>query len=190
MQLLTTTLLLSLTRPQAKLYLHQDVLADTCDRRLLWHFGISGDRPIIVVHASVLQDVGLLRSMVQAMRIWSWAGVACDLVVINAEPSSYLRSLQYEITALQERFTADMGSPANSYGAAMGFHVVRIEELTVGEISTLRALARVWLQADGRPLTLHVKELCELHEQAFEVHHTRSDCPYQHRGGSDACGCF
>ena len=167
-QLLTTTLLFSLTRPQTKLSLQYDPLADSCDRRLLWHFGISGDRPLIVVYASVLQGLGLLRAMVQALRMWSWAGVACDMVVINAEPASYLRSLQHEIAALQERFTTDMGSAANPYGATMGFHVMRVEELTGGEISTLRSLARVWLQADGRPLALHVKELCELHEQAFE----------------------
>ncbi len=176
-QLLTTTLQLSLTQPQAKLSLKHDALDDSCDRRVLWHFGISGDRPIIVVHASVLQGVGLLRSMVQALRIWSWAGVACDMVVINAEPASYLRSLQHEISALQERFTADMGSPANPHGAAMGFHVVRVEELTGSEMSTLRSLARVWLHADGRPLTLHVKELCELHEQAFEDRHAVSTTP-------------
>ena len=183
-QLLTTTLVLSLTRPQAKLAVNQDAPSASCDRRVLWHFGISGDRPIIVVHAGVLQSVGLLRSMVQALRIWSWAGVACDMVVINAEPASYLRSLQHEISALQERFTADMGSPANPNGAAMGFHVVRVEELTSSEMSTLRSLARVWLHADGRPLALHVKQLGELHEQAFEDRDAVSTTPVAMAGSS------
>ena len=75
--------------------------ADVCDRRLLWRFGISGDRPIVLVSAGVAQGLGLLRSLAQALRLWSWGGVACDLVVVNHEPASYLMALSRSIAALQ-----------------------------------------------------------------------------------------
>ena len=75
---------------------------DVCDRRLLWRFGISGDRPIVLVSAGVSQGSGLLRSLAQALRLWSWGGVACDLVVINFEPASYLMALNRSIAALKE----------------------------------------------------------------------------------------
>jgi cyclic beta-1,2-glucan synthetase len=39
-------------------------------------FGISGDRPIVLVTAGVSQGLGLLRSLTQALRLWSWGGVA------------------------------------------------------------------------------------------------------------------
>ncbi len=74
---------------------------DVCDRRLLWRFGISGDRPIVLVSAGVAQGFGLLRSLAQALRLWSWGGVACDLVVVNHEPASYLMALSRSIAALQ-----------------------------------------------------------------------------------------
>ncbi len=38
-------------------------------------FGISGDRPLILVSAGVTQGLGLLRSLAQALRWWSWGGV-------------------------------------------------------------------------------------------------------------------
>ena len=44
-----------------------------------------------------MQGLGLLRSLVQALRLWSWGGIACDLVVVNAEPPSYLMALQREL---------------------------------------------------------------------------------------------
>ena len=39
----------------------------------------------MLVSAGAMQGLGLLRSLAQALRLWSWGGVACDLVVVNAE---------------------------------------------------------------------------------------------------------
>jgi len=140
--------------------------ADACDRRLLWRFGISGDRPLVLVSAGAPQGTGLLRTLVKALRMWSWAGVACDLVVVNAEPASYLMALQREIAALREQFAAQNGGHAGAAG--IGFHVLRADELSADELGTLRALARVHFNADGRPLTHHMQEWSEQHEEALE----------------------
>ncbi|MDO8252787.1 MAG: glucoamylase family protein [Rhodoferax sp.] len=171
-QTLTTALVLSLTRPQASEARFEGLAADVCDRRLLWRFGISGDRPLILVFASMMQGLGLLRSMAQALSLWTWGGIACDLVVVNAEPTSYLMALYREIAALRERHVADSGAQAGP--AVTGFHMLRADELSSEELSTLQALARVRLHADGRPLVHHVQEWIELHEQAFEQRHDRS----------------
>ncbi|MDB5850487.1 MAG: carbohydrate-binding protein, partial [Rhodoferax sp.] len=69
-QSLTTALLLSLTRPRAgaigpRPQTSGNEPAEVCDRRLLWRFGISGDRPLILVSAGVSEGVGLLRSLAQ-----------------------------------------------------------------------------------------------------------------------------
>ena len=96
-QTLSTALSLSLART----HLRASEAADVCDRRLLWRFGISGDRPIVLVSAGVSQGLGLLRSLAQALRLWSWGGVACDLVVVNHEPASYLMALSRTIASLQ-----------------------------------------------------------------------------------------
>ena len=161
-QTLSTTLALSLSRTHLKLSEGSDV----CDRRLLWRFGISGDRPIVLVSAGVAQGLGLLRSLAQALRLWSWGGVACDLVVINFEPASYLMEVHRAITALKE---AHVSAIAAQPGCAdTGFFLLQSSDLHGDEVSTLRALARARFSADGRPLAHHVQELADLHERAFE----------------------
>ena len=174
-QTLTTALVLSLTRPQAAVARLEGASSEVCDRRLLWRFGISGDRPFILVAAGVTQGLGLLRSLSQALHLWSWGGIACDLVVVNAEPASYLMALQREIAAMSERHAADSSAETRRAGpATTAFHVLRADELSSDELSTLQALARVRLYADGRPLTHHVQEWSDLHEQAFEERHDTS----------------
>ncbi len=176
MQSLTTALVHSLTRPQSAAL--ADGAPGLCDRRLLWRLGISGDRPIILVSAGVTQGLGLLRSLAQALRLWAWGGVACDLVVVNAEAASYQMALQREISALRERHGVDGGvdrAQANQHGpSTTGLHVLRADELSADELSTLQCLACVRLRADGRPLPHHVQEWCELHEEAFELRHDTS----------------
>ncbi len=179
-QTLTTALVLNVTRPRPREVIGApdaqaqpaDMHADVCDRRLLWRFGVSGDRPIVLVSAGAPQGMGLLRTLVQALRTWSWAGVACDLVVINAEPTSYLMALQRDVSALREQFTAqNAGQP---FAANTSFHVLRADEVSADELSTLRALARVYFNADGRPLTHHVQEWAEQHDDALEERHATS----------------
>ncbi|WP_296443712.1 GH36-type glycosyl hydrolase domain-containing protein [Rhodoferax sp. UBA5149] len=183
-QTLTTALVLSLTRPQSRAVRFENAAVEVCDRRLLWRFGISGDRPLILVSVGVLQGLGLLRSMAQALSLWAWGGIACDLVVVNAEPISYLMALHREIIALRERHVANSG--AQGAPAVTGFHVLRADELSSEELSTLQAQARVRLNADGRPLAHHVQEWIELHEQAFEQRHDRSTSAVSVASGATA----
>ncbi|HEY6353048.1 MAG TPA: glucoamylase family protein, partial [Burkholderiaceae bacterium] len=171
-QTLTTALLQCLTRPHVGPVRVEDQPLDVCDRRLLWRFGISGDRPLILVSAGVTQSLGLLRSLAQALRWWSWGGVACDLVVISTEVASYQMPLQREIAALRERHAAEVASLPGP--ATTGFHVLRAEDLSLDELSTLHSLARVRLRADGRPLLHHLQEWAELHEEALASRHDTS----------------
>ena len=165
MQTLTTALVLTLTRPSPRIPVTGGINPGVCDRRLLWRFGISGDRPIILVSAGVLEGLGLLRVMAQAINFWAWGGIACDLVVVNSEPASYDMALQREIAALRDRHLFDTGAPSRP--AVTGFLLLRSNEVSADELSTLRAHARVRLYADGRPLAHHVQEWSELHAQAL-----------------------
>jgi cyclic beta-1,2-glucan synthetase len=162
-QALTSAIVMVLTRPQSPDAPVPDDHVAACDRRLLWRFGVSGDRPILLVWAGAPQGLGLLRALTQALSTWAWAGIACDLVVVNAEPTSYLMALQREVAALREQFLAQAGGASSP-----GFHVLRAEELSADESSTLRSLARVQFNADGRPLMHHVQEWLAAHDAAFE----------------------
>ena len=164
-QTLTTALVMSLTRSPTAVLPGDAMPPGLCDRRLLWRFGISGDRPILTVTAGSMPALGMLRSLAHALRLWSWGGVACDLVIIDAEPSSYLRSLHHEISALREQHAT--GTAVADAGRA-SLHLLGADDLSVDERATLRALSRLWLDADGRTLAQHVQEWAVLHEQAME----------------------
>ncbi|MBK1614822.1 carbohydrate-binding protein [Rubrivivax gelatinosus] len=149
LQSLTTALMLTLTRAQP-------ADAGPSDRRLLWRFGLSGERPLVLVAAATLPGLGLVRSLSQALGQWSWGGVACDLVVINAEPAAYDMPLQRELTALRERHDAD--AAARPQQAASGWHLLLASDLSAAELATLRTIARISLRADGRTLAAQLDD--------------------------------
>ncbi|MDD2881044.1 MAG: glucoamylase family protein [Rhodoferax sp.] len=192
MQTLSTALALSLTRVQARAVRPESAATEVCDRRLLWRFGISGDRPIILVLTGATQGLGLLRAMSQALNLWAWSRQACDLVVVNSEPASYLMPLQREIGALRERHVADCN--ANGGQATTGFHLIPATELSHDELSTLHSLSRVLLHADGRPLAFHVQELNRRHElvQLLRLDTSTSalDMTTSHTAGAPSQGKF
>ena len=161
---LTTTLALLVPRPEAPT---DDTL---CDRRLLWRFGVSGDRPIVVVSINGEPGLRLVRSLVQALRLWSWGGLLCDLVILNAETRSYQMPLQRELTTLCERYAREAAATAT----ACGMKVLHTDEVTVPERATLTALARLRFSADGRPLPHHVQELIEWHQASFDIRTRRT----------------
>ncbi|OYU25938.1 MAG: carbohydrate-binding protein, partial [Burkholderiales bacterium PBB2] len=148
-----------------------------CDRSALWRFGISGNRPILLVSVGVLQGAGLIRSLARAMRLWSWSGLACDLVVLNHEPNSYAMALQRQILEISERLAEDAVTSATS----TAMHLLRAHDLSVTEINTLQALARLHLHADGRPLIHHLQDWLALHdtEQHTRRHRNRIALPRQ-----------
>jgi cyclic beta-1,2-glucan synthetase len=174
-QSITTALVQTLARPDRRRQARAgDSTPELCDRRLLWRFGISGDRPIVLVSAGVMQGLGLLRALAQALRIWAWGGIDCDLVVVNDEPASYQMALQREVGALRDRHAAETGAQEGTRpGTAL--HLLRAEEVSAAELQALRSLARVWLSADGRPFTHHVQAWTSLHEQAFDDRHGTSN---------------
>ncbi|MBK6998677.1 MAG: hypothetical protein IPH35_01415 [Rhodoferax sp.] len=165
LQSMNTALLWSVVRPQRQeLSGRGSVLPlPVCDRRLLWRFGISGERPILLVSVGIVQGTGLLRSLAKALRLWAWSGLACDMIVLNFEPNSYLMNLQREIDTIRERLAGDAVTSATP----TALHLLRAQELTKEEISTLHTLARVHINADGRPLTHHLQEWIASHEAAL-----------------------
>ena len=189
LQSLSTALLYTLTRSAPGSQGSTGPWPGHCDKRLLWRFGLSGDRPLILVQAAALQGLGLVRTLVQALRLWAWGGLACDLVVLNSEPASYLMPLQQALVGLRDRLQADLHADAladplasqpGSDGAdtrgalhgAAGLHLLRPAELSPDELATLRAMARVRLDADGRPLVHPVQAWLAAHELALQ---TRQD---------------
>ena len=138
---LTTLMLQSCPRPRA-------LPAVALDRRALWRFGISGDKPIALLHIDGTQGLPLVQTMLNAHRLWEIAGVASDLVIINGEPASYLLPVAQHIAALRNSLGADRHAQPDRGGV----HVLRLHEISAAERAALETCARIDLHADGRSL--------------------------------------
>jgi cyclic beta-1,2-glucan synthetase len=121
------------------------------DQRQLWRFGLSGDKPILLVRIHSADGMPLLRSLLRAQPWWTFGGLPVDVVVLNSEPNSYLMPLQREILALRDRL---LQAVQNSFPGSdtAGFFLLRNQEVSPSETAALSGLARVILSADGRPL--------------------------------------
>ncbi|MDM0012613.1 glucoamylase family protein [Variovorax sp. J22P168] len=130
------------------------------DLRQIWRFGISGDKPIVLVMIHSMAGKGLVDTLLRAQPWWGFGGVACDLVVLNSEPHSYLMPLQREIEALRSRVAQQTQNsfPRND---AAGFYLLRDAEVSPSERAALSTLARAVFTADGRALELQVAALRE-----------------------------
>lgn len=135
-----------------------------CDRRLLWRHGLSGDRPIVLVTIDAERGLMLVQTLKKVLRLWNAAGLGVDLVVVNAEPPSYLSPVQHQLQMLRERLqhqTAD--APLSARGA---IHLLSSSQLGADERHTLQVLARVRLVADGRALAQQLEHELEEHRIA------------------------
>ena len=128
------------------------------DQRLLWRFGISGDKPILLVRIHASEGLGLVQSLLRAQPWWSFGGLATDVVVLNSEDNSYAQLLQREILAQRDRLNQ---KAQNSFplSDAAGFYLLRDYEVSAAEKAALSTLARVIFMADGRPLETQVSAL-------------------------------
>jgi cyclic beta-1,2-glucan synthetase len=130
------------------------------DLRQIWRFGISGDKPIVLVYIHSMAGKGLVDTLLRAQPWWGFGGVACDLVVLNSEPQSYLMPLQREIEALRARVAQQTQNsfPRND---AAGFYLLRDQDVAPSEKAALSSLARAVFTADGRALEVQVAALLE-----------------------------
>jgi cyclic beta-1,2-glucan synthetase len=136
------------------------------DQRQLWRFGLSGDRPLVLVRIHSSSGLGLVNALLRAQPLWDFGGLAVDLVVLNSEVNSYLMPLQNDILALRDRTRQQV---ENSFprGQVASFHLLRDLEVSASEKATLAGLARVVFVADGRPLEQQLAAMQEQPELAL-----------------------
>jgi cyclic beta-1,2-glucan synthetase len=150
LQDLTTALMYSTARAPAGSAL--------VDQRQLWRFGISGEKPILLVRIHSSEGIALIQSLLRAQPWWSFGGLPTDVVVLNSEANSYESPLQREITVQRDRLTQKTQHSFPPTDAA-GFYLLRDHEVSASEKLALAALARVIFTAEGRPIETQVTAL-------------------------------
>ncbi len=149
--------------------------AGRCDRRVLWRHGISGDRPIVLVGIRREQGLGLLTVLKKALRLWSAAALGVDLVVLNAEPASYLSPVQHQLVMLRERAQQQRGTNPSPWASQM--FILTESALDQDDLRSLHMLARVRLQADGRSLAQQIERLLEDHARSQQLRNVAAALP-------------
>ena len=66
----------------------------------LWAQGISGDLPIVLLRIADIDDLEIVRELLQAHEYWRMKQLAVDLVILNDRQSSYVQELQIAIETL------------------------------------------------------------------------------------------
>ncbi|WP_421956132.1 GH36-type glycosyl hydrolase domain-containing protein [Polaromonas sp.] len=158
LQDLTTTLMYSSARTNRHAATPSQPDAAPVDQRQLWRFGISGDKPIVLVRIHSSDGLTLVQSLLRAQPWWSFGGLPTDVVVLNSETNSYLSPLHREILMQRDRLNQKVQNSFPPSDAA-GFYLLRDHEVSVSEKAALTAHARVIFTADGRPLETQVASL-------------------------------
>ncbi len=123
------------------------LVANRLGLNALWRHGISGDRPIALVHVSELDQLPLVRQLLDAHAYWRLKGLEVDLILLNRRPTAYQDEL---LTALQDLIRTSAGqSLADKPG---GIFLRQADQLLEEERQLLEAAARLVLHANRGPL--------------------------------------
>ncbi|HLJ92161.1 MAG TPA: glucoamylase family protein [Gemmataceae bacterium] len=66
----------------------------------LWRYGISGDRPIVLVRIAEMEELPLVRQLLTAHAYWRLKGLEVDMVLLNEQRTGYFEELHQELQNL------------------------------------------------------------------------------------------
>jgi cellobiose phosphorylase len=112
-------------------------------QRNLWSFGISGDLPILLLYATNVDLVDLVRQIVQAHAYWRLKGLAVDLVILNEDDSVYRQALHDQILNL---VAANSGTQLIDKPG--GIFLRRVDQFSPEDKILLETVARIVLHDD------------------------------------------
>ncbi len=120
----------------------------------LWAFGISGDRPIILVTLDRTEEVAILYDVLKAHEYWRLKDVQVDLVIISNEETSYFNPLTTLITDLVlSRQTHEVMSRPNDV------FILSANTLKKGDMTLLIAAARMSFNGKGDTMEEQVRRI-------------------------------
>jgi cyclic beta-1,2-glucan synthetase len=123
----------------------------------LWAYGISGDRPIALLSIETEEDLQLVRQLLRAHEYWYRKGIAADLVILNAQGTSYAPGLQESIEAMVQAIQSAAGH--EDHPEHGGVFSLRADLVPQRDRILLRAAARVVILARRGTLAEQVVRL-------------------------------
>ena len=107
----------------------------------LWSQSISGDLPIVLLRVEDVEDLPLVRQLLQAHEYWGIKRLSVDLVILNERGASYIQDLQ---VALEAAVRISLARPRIAGTDTRGkVFVLRTDLITPETRALLLAVARV-----------------------------------------------
>ncbi|MDR3483053.1 MAG: glucoamylase family protein [Burkholderiaceae bacterium] len=106
----------------------------------LWSYAISGDLPIVLLQIKNMENIELVRQIVQAHAYWRLKGLAVDLVIWNEDHAGYRQVLQEQILGL-----IASGIEAHAIDRPGGIFVRLADQMSSEDRILLQTVARVVL---------------------------------------------
>lgn len=130
----------------------------------LWSQGVSGDLPIVMLRISDIDNIDIVRELLQAHEYWRMKLLAVDLVILNERQASYVQELQIAIETLVR---ASQARPQPGVAGPAGRVFVLRADLIPSETRALLSyVARVVLPAQRGSLS---EQLSQIREPARQL---------------------
>jgi cyclic beta-1,2-glucan synthetase len=120
----------------------------------LWAYGISGDLPIVLVRIERDEERDVVRQLVRAHEYWYLKGIPADLVILNAQGTSYVQDLQESLEALVRTIRSAVGHERRAEDG--GVFLLRADLVPERDEMLLLAAARVVILASQGTLSEQV----------------------------------
>jgi cyclic beta-1,2-glucan synthetase len=135
----------------------QELAKNRDGQRGLWVHGISGDLPIALVRIETEEEREVARQLLRAHEYWYRKGIAADLVILNAQGTSYAPGLQESLEAMVRTIQPAAGREGHPQPG--GVFVLRTDLVPATEQTLLNAAARVVILARRGSLSEQVVRL-------------------------------
>ncbi|MDC8016091.1 GH36-type glycosyl hydrolase domain-containing protein [Tahibacter soli] len=155
------------------------------ERDHLWRFGISGERPLILVQLVTDAGLDLVRELARAREYWRYKGLGVDIAVLHNEPPSYHQPLHRMLESYALTPSGDTAAVASD------LFVIHAHRLDSQCLASLKRCARVTIAADGKSLRELFGTLAAIPEtprtarrapRVPAVEDTRERAPLAHNG--------
>jgi cyclic beta-1,2-glucan synthetase len=127
------------------------ILANTKGQSGLWSFGISGDRPVMLVRVDNRSQMPFIIKMLSGHEYLRRLGILFDLILLNESEEGYQQNLQEGL-----QHAAEQG--VDRFGAGLsGIFVIAANQLAEPDKALLMSVSRVILRAGGASLKAQLR---------------------------------
>jgi cyclic beta-1,2-glucan synthetase len=109
----------------------------------LWRYGISGDKPIVLVRIDEPEDQGIVRQLLRAHEYWRMKQLTVDLVILNEQAPSYAQDLQTSLEAQVRTSQSRLQNQRDEPGG--GVFILRGDLISTEDRTLLQTAARAVL---------------------------------------------